>query len=102
MKFLTDFTSALYSLWSSPNSSSLSDRQLSAISRQIEGTSEKSFRLAEAITRKAGLGLGIRLDASKDAIDMDAVRNGEMTFDDAWDLVIDFWAKFVDAVKKVI
>lgn len=73
----------------------------SVISRQIEGTSEKSFRLAEAITRKAGLGLGIRLDASKDAIDMDAVRNGEMTFDDAWDLVIDFWAKFVDAVKKV-
>ena len=32
---------------------------------------------------------------------MDAVRNGEMSFDDAWDLVIDFWAKFTKAIKAV-
>lgn len=73
----------------------------SAILKQIAGTTEESFRLAEAIQRKAGLSLAIRLDAAKDAIDMDAVRNGEMTFDEAWDLVIDFWAKVTQAIKKI-
>ncbi len=77
------------------------DTVASSIIKQIEGTDEKSFRLAEAIVDKAGLGLAVRLDAAKDAIDMDAVRNGEMSFDDAWDLVIDFWAKFTKAIKAV-
>jgi len=72
-----------------------------SISKKIDGTSLTSFRLAEAIVDKAGLGLAIRLDAAKDVMDMDAVRNGDMSFDDAWDQVIDFWSKVVEAVKKV-
>lgn len=71
-----------------------------SISKRIEGTNINSFRLAEAIVGKASLGLDWRLDAAKDVIDMDAVRNGDLTFDQAWDQVIDFWSKFVQAVKK--
>ncbi len=72
-----------------------------SISKQIEGTTLTGFRLAEAMVQKAGLGIGFRLDASKDIADMDAVRSGDMTFDDAWDQVIDFWKKYVNAIKKV-
>ncbi len=52
------------------------------------------------MVRKSGLGLAWRLDAAKDVIDMDAVRNGDLTFDQAWDQVIEFWSKFVQVVKK--
>ncbi len=72
-----------------------------SISKQIEGTTTKSFRLAEAMVGKASLGLDFRLDAAKDVVDMDAVRNGTMSFDEAWDQVIDFWKKYVSAIKKV-
>lgn len=71
-----------------------------SISKRIKGTNTKSFRLAEAIVKKAALGLSWRLDAAKDVIDMDAVRNGDLTFDQAWDQLIDFWSKFVQAIKK--
>ncbi len=71
-----------------------------SILKRLEGTNTDSFRLAEAIVAKASLGLDWRLDAAKDVIDMDAVRNGDLTFDQAWDQAIDFWSKFVQAVKK--
>lgn len=73
----------------------------SAILKRIEGTTTMSFRLAEAMTHKSGLGMAFRLDAAKDVADWDAVRNGDMTFDDAWDQVIDFWKNYVEAIKKV-
>lgn len=72
-----------------------------SVLKQIEGTKLSSFRLAEAMAEKAALGLDFRLDAAKDVVDMDAVRNGDMTFDEAWDQVIDFWKKYVSAIKKV-
>ncbi len=72
-----------------------------SIKKQIEGTNLNSFRLAEAMVGKASLGLDFRLDAAKDIVDMDAVRNGEMSFDEAWDQVIDFWKKYVKEIKKV-
>lgn len=71
-----------------------------SISQRIAGTNLQSFRLSEAMVRKSGLGLAWRLDAAKDVIDMDAVRNGDLTFDQAWDQVIEFWSKFVQVVKK--
>lgn len=71
-----------------------------SISKKIEGTNTRSFKFAEAIVRKASLGLDIRLDAAKDIIDWDAVRNGDMTFDQAWDQAIEFWAGFVQSIKK--
>lgn len=72
-----------------------------SVSKQIEGTTVNGFRLAEAMVGKAGLGLDFRLDAAKDITDMDAVRNGDMSFDEAWDQVIDFWKKYVREIKKV-
>ncbi len=72
-----------------------------SILKRIAGTNTNSFRLAEAMTNKAGLGINIRLDAAKDVIDMDAVRNGDMSFDEAWDQLISFWKKFVQEIKEV-
>lgn len=72
-----------------------------AISKRIEGTTTIDFRRSEAMVNQASLGMGIRLDACKDIVDMDAVRNGDMSFDEAWDQVIDFWKKYVQEVKKI-
>ncbi len=73
---------------------------VNSILTRISGTNLNSFRLAEAMVGKSGLGLDWRLDAAKDIIDMDAVRNGEMSFDDAWQKVIDYWKRFVQTIKK--
>ena len=70
-----------------------------SISKRIAGTDTASFRLAEALVEKSALGLDWRLDAAKDVMDMDAIRNEDNAFDDNWDDVIKFWAKFVQAVK---
>lgn len=72
-----------------------------SVSKRLAGTTFKDFAIAKAMVEKSGLGLAFRLDASKDVIDMDAIRNGEMDFDDAWDDVINFWKKWVEEVKKV-
>ncbi len=83
---------------------SLSDGDISyvadAISKLISGTDTSSFRIAEAVVDRAGLGLDWRLDAAKDVMDMDAVRNEDNAFDDNWDDAIKFWGKFVQAVKS--
>ena len=71
-----------------------------SVKKRISGTDTISFRIAEAMVDKASLGLDWRLDAAKDIVDMDAVRNGENTFDDAWNEVINFWRKFVKEVKS--
>ncbi|MCQ2739029.1 MAG: alpha-amylase family glycosyl hydrolase [bacterium] len=72
-----------------------------ALYKKIEGTNTNSFKLAEAMVNKAGLGLSVRADALKDVADMDSVRNGDMTFDEAWDQVIDFWKKYVKEIKEI-
>lgn len=72
----------------------------SSISKRISGTDTSSFRIAEALVDRAGLGLDWRLDAAKDVMDMDAVRNGDDAFDDNWNDVIDFMSKFVAGIKS--
>ncbi len=71
-----------------------------ALNKRIAGTDTSSFRLAEALTSRAGLGLNWRLDAAKDVMDMDSIRNKENDFDDNWNDVISFWKKFVQGVKQ--
>lgn len=71
-----------------------------SVSQRISGTDVNSFRLAEAIYNRSGLGLSWRLDALKDIADMDAVRNRENSFDDLLDVNIKFWSKFVKAIKE--
>ncbi len=82
----------------------LSDTDISyvtdSIARRIAGTDTISFRLSEALVDKSGLGLDWRLDAAKDVMDMDAIRNEDDAFDDGFDNVIKFWTLFVQAVKS--
>lgn len=71
-----------------------------SISKRIAGTDTSSFRIAEALVDRTGLGLDWRLDAAKDVMDMDAIRNEDDAFDDNWNDVINFWSKFVQGVKS--
>lgn len=71
-----------------------------SILKRISGTDTSSFRIAEAWVSRAAIGLDWRLDAAKDVMDMDAIRNGDNSFDDNWDDVIQFWSKFVQTIKS--
>lgn len=71
-----------------------------SINKRIKNTNTNSFKLAEVMVDRSGLGLDWRLDAAKDVADMDSVRNIDQTFDKAWDNVIKFWGNFVDVVKE--
>ena len=82
----------------------LSDTDISyvtdSIAKRIANTDTSSFRLAEAITDRSSLGMNWRLDAAKDMMDMDAIRNEDDAFDDGFDNVMAFWKKFVQTVKS--
>ncbi len=71
-----------------------------SISKLIENTNVNSFRLAEAMIKKAGLDMGIRIDALKDMLDMDSGRSRDVAFDDNWDALIKFWKRVVQTVKR--
>lgn len=72
-----------------------------SIKETIKGTDVNSFRLAEALVERSGLGLDFRLDAAKDVMDMDSVRNRIADFNDVWTELISFWKKFVQGIKSV-
>lgn len=82
----------------------LNDEDVALISKSVEqrisGTDTMSFRIAEALVKLASNGLAWRLDAAKDVMDQDAVRNRENDFDDIWNSMIKFWKKFVSEVKE--
>lgn len=71
-----------------------------SIVKRIAATDTSSFRLAEAIFNKSGLGLDHRLDAAKDVMDIDEVRNKGYDVNDATDDLINFWSRFVNTVKQ--
>ena len=71
-----------------------------AFAKNLQGTNTQSFRLAEALVKKSGLGLSWRLDAMKDVGYMDEIRSGEMCFGDAMSNVTKVWGNFVKAVKS--
>lgn len=71
-----------------------------SISKRIAGTDTSSFRLAEAMFNKSGLGLDHRLDAAKDVMDIDEVRNKGYDVNDATEDLINFWSRFVNTVKQ--
>ena len=78
-----------------------SSRVADAISKMIKGTDVNSFRLAEAMADLSGLGLNYRLDAAKDLMDIDSIRNRDEDFDDTWTDLIKLWGRFVTGVKSV-
>ena len=72
-----------------------------AISKTIEGTDTDSFRLSEALVERSGLGLAFRLDAAKDMVDIDSVKNRDSDFDDTWTSLIKLWGHYVSGIKSV-
>ena len=72
-----------------------------AVKTTIKGTDTNTFRIAEALVERSGLGLDYRLDAAKDVMDMDSVRNRDTDFNDVWTQLIAFWSKYVQGVKSV-
>lgn len=71
-----------------------------SIHKRLEGTNAKSFRFAEAMVDRSGLGLDHRIDAAKDVADMDAIRNKTDNFDHQFDEIINIWKPAISAVKK--
>ena len=72
-----------------------------SISARIKGKDTNSFRISEAMEDISGLGLNYRLDAAKDLVDIDAIRNRDADFSDTWTHLIKFWSKYVQGVKSV-
>lgn len=77
------------------------DAVADAIKIAIRGTDTDTFRIAEGIVERSGLGLDYRLDAAKDVMDFDSVRNRDADFNDMWTNLISFWSKYVQGVKSV-
>ena len=67
---------------------------------QLKGTDVNSFRIAEAMYNKSSLGLDWRLDAIKDGVDMDAVRNRDKTFDSAVQRLTKYCSKLIESIEK--
>ena len=72
----------------------------SSINKRIQNTNANSFKLAEVMVDRSGLGLDWRFDAAKDVADFDSVRNGDQRFDTAWNNNIKFWGNMVEVIKK--
>ena len=71
-----------------------------SINKRLEGTNALSFRFAEAMVDKSGLGLDHRVDAAKDVADMDALRSMQDHVDNQMSEVIKIWEKPCAAVKE--
>lgn len=71
-----------------------------SIKARIKDTNALSFRYADAMVSKAGLGLSHRIDAAKDVADMDAVRDQVAKADDQFVEVINIWEPPIQAVKE--
>ncbi len=71
-----------------------------SINKRLENTNAMSFRFAEAMIDKSGLGLDHRIDAAKDVADMDAIRNKHDKSDNQLSEVINIWTRPIQAVKE--
>ena len=67
---------------------------------KLKNVSFQDLQLAQAIIEKSGAGLNWRYDAAKDIADLDAVRGEMGTFDNAFDVAVDFWKNFTEEIKK--
>lgn len=61
---------------------------VNSICKMLEGTNEKSFKMAEVIVDRTQAGVDWRIDAAKDFANIDAIRNFEDDFEDSWENVI--------------
>lgn len=75
------------------------DKLADAFVDRYKGTNVNSFRIAEVVAA-SGLGMSWRLDAAKDAVEMDPIRDRMMDFDDSFKAVTDFWSEITAAIKS--
>lgn len=71
-----------------------------AYAKQLKNTSTLGFRIAEAAYNKSSLGLDWRIDALKDVMDVDAVKQFSNTFDSFWKNIIDYYNILNETIKK--
>ncbi len=71
-----------------------------AVLNRISNTNANSFKYAEAITDKAGLGANWRIDALKDMEDIDSLRNKKGRPDIVNRNLRNFWRGYKDGVAK--
>lgn len=77
------------------------DTLVKATMQQIDGVTLSDFRISEAISMNIGRGMGFRIDAYKDMVDMDAVKNGSSDFDTELSKLIEYGNKLTQAIKSV-
>jgi len=70
-----------------------------SVYKRIKDTNANGFKLSEMIIDRSQAGLDWRIDATKDVADIDAIRNKNSYFAEAWDNVINFWSNFKNAVR---
>ena len=71
-----------------------------SINKRIKNTNGLSYRMAEVMVDRSGLGLDWRIDAAKDIADMDTVRNMDDRSDVQFSEVINVWSPATAAIKE--
>lgn len=71
-----------------------------AVINRFKNTNANTFKYAEAIVRKAELGLTHRVDALKDAEDIDSKLNGQADYHQFWPNVEFLWSRFKKGCEK--
>ncbi|MEW5819871.1 MAG: alpha-amylase family glycosyl hydrolase, partial [Cyanobacteriota bacterium] len=77
------------------------DKIAEALNPKVEQVDTSTVRAAKALLTKMESGLDWRIDAAKDVADMDGVRNGRVSKEEAFKFVSEFWAEFCDKVRNV-
>lgn len=72
----------------------------SAVMNRFKNTNANTFKYAEAIVNKAGLGLTHRVDALKDVEDIDSRLNRKADYEQFWPNVEFLWRHFKDGVYE--
>lgn len=78
--------------------SSVDSEMVEAIARKLKDTNVLSFKLADLIIDKTQAGLEWRIDATKDIADVEALRNGNTSFEYTWQQITNFWKLFSQGV----
>ena len=70
---------------------------------RFKGVDLAGIVTAKAVINRTGSGLNWRFDAAKDVADLDQRRalNPQVSFEDCWDGVIDFWGGFIEKIRDV-
>lgn len=58
------------------------------------------IKTAKALISRLEAGLGWRIDAAKDIMNLDLIKQFKAKTEETWKVVQDFWTKFVDTIKQ--